>query len=109
MNFFQTVKKFSNLANTLERFKGKDSSGKRKSTYIRFVYSLSDNDLEEECKKVIWLSARNHNIKSDYHWKLDVCYAASQFRDEESSIYNNAHEKLMKIALCRKNNYFIEC
>lgn len=56
-------------------YSGKDNYGHPKSEYLTKLKEMSDYELYETTKDLIWLSAyANNNPRSDYHWKCDACY-----------------------------------
>lgn len=76
-------------------YHGKDNYGKPKMDYIKNIIAKTDEELFEECKSTIWLSAyAANNPRSDYHWHCDVCYDESVRRG--SGIYKQAYDKVYK-------------
>lgn len=79
------------------KYSGKDNYGKLREIYVHRLFAMTDSQLEEECEKVIWLSAyANNNPKSDYHWQADACYDVARSRDKISQIYEKAYNNASK-------------
>ena len=73
------------------KYEGTDNYGVVKSVYLKKIVQMTDDQLYDECKDIIWLSAyASNNSRSDYHWKCDACYEECQRRNK-SEIYNRAH------------------
>lgn len=73
-------------------FDGKDNYGKPKKEYVDRLAAMSDEQLYEETKTSIWLSAyAANNPRSDYHWHADACYDECLARDN-SDLYCRAFE-----------------
>lgn len=76
------------------RYKGNDNSGKPKTEYLKKMTLMTDEELAEECKSKIWLSAyASNNHRSDYHWHCDCCYDECK-RREKDYIYDKAHKSV---------------
>ncbi len=76
------------------RFEGKDNYGKPKADYLSKLAEMTDQQLGEECYKMIWLAAyASNNPRSDYHWMCDACYVEAKKRDENASIYDKAYKR----------------
>lgn len=57
------------------RYDGNDNYGKPKLIYVNRISNMSGEELYEETKSKIYLSAyANNNAESDYHWQSDACY-----------------------------------
>lgn len=58
-----------------DRFTGNDNYKKPKSEYIKKVFAMTEEQLQDEAERKIWLSAyANNNPRSDYHWQVDVLW-----------------------------------
>jgi len=76
------------------QFDGNDNYGNPKINYLRKIILQNNKELEKECESKIWLSAyTNNNVRSDYHWQCDCCYAECRRRNEEI-IYNKAYKTI---------------
>ena len=74
------------------KYDGNDNYGKPKSDYLNKLKAMTDRELKDACKEMIWLSAyANNNPRSDYHWQCDACYDESANRDKVY-IYEQAHK-----------------
>lgn len=73
-------------------YSGKDNSGKVRTEHLKKLVQMTDEQLMQECKDKIWLSAfASNNPRSDYHWHCDACYDECQRRGK-GDIYNAAHK-----------------
>ncbi|PKR82898.1 hypothetical protein [Heyndrickxia camelliae] len=80
----------------MNRFDGNDNYGKPKMEYVNKINNMSDEELFEETKSKIWLSAyANNNPRSDYHWHVDACYEVWNVRNEGEG-YKKAFNEVMK-------------
>jgi len=76
------------------RYKGNDNQGKPKVDYLLKLIGMNDDQLYEEAKSKIWLSAyAANNPRSDYHFHCDACFDESERR--KTDIYERAHDALM--------------
>jgi hypothetical protein len=56
-------------------YSGKDNYGRPKEDYINKLISMNDEELYDETRQMIFLSAHaSNNPRSDYHWQCDACY-----------------------------------
>ena len=79
-----------------KKYEGNCNYGKPKSNYLSLLVQMSDDQLFEECKSKIWLSAfANNNHRSDYHWHCDASYEECH-RREKGEIYTKAHAYVSK-------------
>jgi hypothetical protein len=79
----------------LKKYHGNSNYHKPKADYIRKIFAMTDEELENECEQYIWLSAyASNNPRSDYHWQCDACYDAAKARDKKASIYVRAYERI---------------
>jgi hypothetical protein len=77
------------------QYKGNDNSGTPKSEYLTKIVLMSEDELKDECKSKIWLSAyADNNPRSNYHWQCDCCYDECARRGKKE-IYSNAHQQLV--------------
>jgi hypothetical protein len=77
----------------MRQYTGLDNRGKPKSAYFEKLKMLTDNDLFDETKNKIWLSAyANNNPRSDYHWHADACSDECKARNK-SDIYQRAYDE----------------
>jgi len=75
-----------------DQYIGNDNYGKPKSEYLVRLSNMNDNELFEECKRKIWLSAyASNNPRSDYHWHCTACYDEC-LRREKVNIYDKAYK-----------------
>lgn len=73
------------------KYEGKDNYNNPKSDYLAKLANMTDNELKDTCREMIWLSAyANNNLRSDYHWQCDACYDEATRRNKPE-IYNRAH------------------
>jgi hypothetical protein len=73
------------------RYKGLDNQGKPKADYLLKLIGMSDDQLYEEAKSKIWLSAyAANNPRSDYHFHCDATFDESERRG--SDIYSRAYK-----------------
>lgn len=80
------------------RYRGNDNYGKPKSEYLDRLKGMDDAALEEEAKKLIWLSAYAHNNpRSDYHWQADAIYDECERRGR-GDIYKRAYDANVRAA-----------
>lgn len=78
---------------TSQKYIGRDNYGNCKQQYINKIVAMTDDELMDEAKNKIWLSAyAANNHRSDYHWHVDVCYDECQFR-RRPEIYEEAYKK----------------
>jgi len=75
-------------------YKGNDNYDKPKTEYLEKLVAMDREELFEETKNKIWLSAyAANNSKSDYHWQCTACYeVAKKFED----LYDLAHKSVSK-------------
>ena len=77
-------------------YTGNDNYGKPKALYLEKINGMSNEDLQAECEKKMWLSAfANNNPRSDYHWMIDACYDECQGRNS-LEIYDKAYKNITK-------------
>lgn|SRR5690348_5399734 len=73
-------------------YEGNDNYGHRKTDYLQKLVDMNDEELYNECKHTIWLSAyASNNRKSDYHWWADAC-SDECTRRKKYEIYINAYK-----------------
>lgn len=78
------------------RYIGNDNYGRLKINYVLGIKSMSYEELFEETKHKIWLSAyANNNPQSDWHWQCDGCYDEWLRRDDTES-YKKAWNEVYK-------------
>jgi hypothetical protein len=74
-----------------------DNAPAKKEAYKASLMTLADENLYEECRSKIWLSAyASNNPNSCYHWQCDYCYDESSRRGKIEEIYSKAHRDEMK-------------
>ena len=74
------------------KYTGLDNYKNPKSKYLEKIINMSDDELLNECKGKIWLSAfASNNPKSDYHWHCDACYDECERRNK-LNIYKEAYQ-----------------
>ena len=57
------------------KYDGFDNYGRPKTDYIARLAGMTEAELAEETRDMIWLSAfASNNARSDYHWQVDACY-----------------------------------
>jgi hypothetical protein len=78
------------------RIKGlKDNDGRPRLEYCKRVIAMTDEQLMDEARKKIWLSAyANNNPRSDYHWHVDVIYTECKSRRE--GMYKEAYDDVYR-------------
>lgn len=80
----------------MNRYEGKDNYGKPKMEYVDKIVDMTDEDLYEETKRKIWLSAyANNNPRSDYHWQVDACYDEWVKRGNKAG-YKKAYDEVVR-------------
>jgi len=80
----------------MNKYEGKDNYGKPKMEYVGTINNMSDEELFNETKSKIWLSAyANNNPRSDYHWHVDVRYDAWKERNDGEG-YKKAYDEVVK-------------
>lgn len=78
----------------MDEYPGKDNYGKPKSEYIKKIQNMTKEQLMNETEQKIWLSAyASNNPKSDYHWRVDVCYDEWMDREGNSDSYAMAWKR----------------
>lgn len=71
-----------------------DNRGKPRSNYFDHLESMTDDELFEETKSKIWLSAyAANNPRSDYHWQCDATYSEWKKRGNTDQ-YAKAHKEV---------------
>lgn len=77
-------------------YKGLDNSGQPKLRYLNKICQMSEDEIYQETKNKIWLSAyASNNHRSDYHWQCDYCWNVLSFRGL-SDVYKAAWEAVSK-------------
>jgi hypothetical protein len=72
-------------------FPGNDNYGKPRSLHVAKVQAMTDDQLYNETKHKIWLSAyASNNRRSDYHWHVSVCFDECEDRGKPE-IYTRAY------------------
>lgn len=68
----------------------------KKPAYLAKLANMTDEQLFEEAKTHIWLSAyAANNPRSAYHWKCDATYDEAAKRDNgKADIYARAHKEV---------------
>ena len=73
-----------------------DNYGKPRSDYFARLAKMTDDQLFNETKDKIWLSAyASNNPRSDYHWQCDATYDEWVRRDKVEQ-YSKAHKKVVE-------------
>ena len=76
----------------MSKYEGNDNYGKPKSEYLDKLKTMDDNQLNDACEQMIWLSVyASNNPRSDYHWQCDACYDECSNRGKVN-IYEKAHK-----------------
>lgn len=58
-----------------DKYAGNDNYGRLRQDYILSLTTMTPEELFNETKDKMWLSAyANNNPKSDYHWQHEGCY-----------------------------------
>lgn len=74
-----------------------DNAAAKQREYVRKLTAMNDDELYDECRSKIWLSAfASNNPRSCYHWQCDACYDECQRRGKVDEIYSKAHKDEMK-------------
>ena len=82
------------IAGNEHKYGGKDNYGKPKREYIEKLVQMTDEQLFEEMKSKIWLSAyAANNPRSDYHFHCDATWDEGKRRGK-SDLYGEAHRKV---------------
>lgn len=75
---------------------GKDNYGRPKQDYLNKLLKMTDEELHDETKDKIWLSAyANNNPRSDYHWMCDATYDEWKNRNNPEG-YKKAYDETYK-------------
>ncbi|QIW88798.1 hypothetical protein P59_201 [Bacillus phage P59] len=80
----------------MRTYEGNDNYGKPKTDYVEKIAAMSHEELYQETKDKIWLSAfAANNPRSDYHWHTDVIYDEWFHREGQSPpSYTKAFEEV---------------
>ena len=71
-----------------------DNYGRPRQDYIDRLQAMTHDELRDECRGKIWLSAyANNNPRSDYHWQCDATFNECARRGRPE-IYSQEHSKL---------------
>jgi len=74
----------------MTKYEGNNNSGKPKSEYLAKIAAMTDDELEKEAERMIWLSAfANNNPRSDFHWMVDAIWDECKSRND-TTIYDRA-------------------
>lgn len=69
-----------------------DNYGKPRQLYFDKISAMKDEELYQETRNMIWLSAfASNNPRSDYHWKADATYDEWQRRGKPEG-YERAYK-----------------
>jgi hypothetical protein len=80
----------------MRTYDGNDNYGQPKNKYVEKISVMDYNELLDETKDKIWLSAyANNNPRSDYHWQVDACYDEWKKRDDLAG-YEKAYRLVAK-------------
>lgn len=80
----------------MSKYAGKDNYGRPKMEYVNKISKMTDEELHNETKNKIWLSAyANNNPRSDYHWHVDALYDEWIKRDNRDG-YKKAYDEVLK-------------
>lgn len=80
---------------SFNRYQRNDNSGREKTVHLSRVIEMTDDELYEETKSKIWLSAfASNNPRSDYHWHCDFTYDEWVRRKGNSDMYGKAHKEV---------------
>jgi len=80
----------------MDKYEGKDNSGKPKTEYLETLKLMSEETLIRETKDKIWLSAyANNNPRSDYHWHVDACYDELKTRTGKTDLYSMCYKNVV--------------
>ena len=78
----------------MDKYSGNDNYGKPKQNYIDSLTKMTDEELHDETRQKIWLSAyANNNPRSDYHWQCDACYDEWTSNRKNESGYEKAYNE----------------
>ena len=59
----------------MREFTGNGNHGRPKQDYINKISKMTEEELHDETRQMIYLSAyAANNPRSDYHWQCDACY-----------------------------------
>lgn len=79
-------------ADTLS-LEGRDNRGLPRQLFADKIAIMTEAEFLKEAEQRIWLSAyANNNLRSDYHWQADACYAEAQRRGKPE-LYHKAWER----------------
>ena len=69
-----------------------DNYAEKQDAYVKKLEGMTDEELFDEAKSKIWLSAyANNNPRSCFHWQCDATYDEAK-RREKPEIYSRAHK-----------------
>lgn len=81
----------------IRRYLGNDNYGHPKADYIASLHGMTEEQLRDACKQMIWLSTyAGNNPRSDYHWKVVACYDECE-RRKRPNIYKRAYSSVSKM------------
>lgn len=71
-----------------------DNSPAKKTEYGQRIKLMTDQELFDEAKLKIWLSAfASNNPNSCYHWQCDAVYDECKQRNKVNEIYQKAYNE----------------
>jgi hypothetical protein len=72
---------------------GRNNYGQPRQNFADQLALFDDASFQKETEQCVWLSAfANNNLRSDYHWMADACYAEAKRRDKPE-LYRTAWER----------------